>query len=362
MRVAGIIVAGLMAIIAAGCQSSREGIDQFLSPPLTTNFPIASPSVSVETLRHGLMEVLGDSFEYLGSEIRTAELEPGSSSENLFWFARVRAKAAGNFAFSYSFRFDYRPSSLPDNSMLTRLVARRAMELGTQDKVCTVPISIGPREGTRFISGGGVGPAWPLANVGDTIVIPIEIGPDRIDFRFSKVDISRSNLQYYFADWAELGARWNKIPPEDRVNIRNDGSEWVRILDGWHVVSPDEPVFNFYHSLNARVAFLKPGGIEIRGHLEGALDDRIIDSQKFRVVQADRGIIVMVEYCMYTGPGFLSGGEIMKPPAMYEVRVGDLTEITCGSYRTRGSAKWKDSVLATQPSGLLEVRELNPGF
>ena len=71
----------------------------------TTN-PSANTDVppSTEELRTGLMAALGNSFKYVGDEFRYSSPDASSGRRSGFWFAKVRAIRAGEYAFSYRIR------------------------------------------------------------------------------------------------------------------------------------------------------------------------------------------------------------------------------------------------------------------
>ncbi len=101
----------------------------------------ATAPVPVEELRKGLTSALGDSFEYLGGEIGWTKARIGSWGAERFWFARVRARKPGEFALSYSIRFEF-----PADTRQNWLKPDRA--------VYTIPIKIGDRGAARVVLPG----------------------------------------------------------------------------------------------------------------------------------------------------------------------------------------------------------------
>ena len=94
--------------------------------------------VPVEELKKGLMGALGDSFEYLGGEVGRTKGHMGSWSAERFWFTKVRAKTAGEFAVSYSIEFEF-----SDDVKKNWQPPERA--------VYTIPIKIGDRGAPRVV-------------------------------------------------------------------------------------------------------------------------------------------------------------------------------------------------------------------
>jgi hypothetical protein len=117
-----------------------------------------APVVNQDQLKTGLMDVLGDAFEFVSGEVGRVRSRVGSHQADYFWFAKVRAKAAGDYAISYSATFQ-----LPDGVAAGKTSASYLM-----------PIRVGKVGDARLLR-ATYGSVWahPCANVGDVLLIPI---------------------------------------------------------------------------------------------------------------------------------------------------------------------------------------------
>jgi hypothetical protein len=254
-------------------------------------------SLSVESIRVGLMSALGDSFEYLGGE-------NGKINQNRFWFAKVRPGKAGEYAVSYTVGSD----SLPDD----------------QQPRYKIRIKIGERHTQRVLLSDLSDMEWPLANVGDTVVIPILLDPHRSGQTFVKAN-AKEDLAYFKNPYRSRDFLMKQVSAEPVV--RNDASDWVELLASLNSSDITHSGLDELHAVTAFLEFRKAGEVS----LEGKLADRAHGlCMPFRVFPKDEPITVVVK-CSYGGLASWSG---RVPPGTLQVRVGDLLILNCGSYDT----------------------------
>lgn len=297
--------------------------------------------VPVDVLRNGLISALGDSFEYLDGEVGRTDAMVGTSKAKRFWFAKVRAKKTGEFAFSYTISFDF--------------AGRKTWR--TPDKaVYVIPIKIGDLGTPRVLQPGAWGgSAWPHANVGDTLVIPIHIDRYRIGHTFAKVDRKQSPVAAFFStlDEERQHKRYMKLAAARPV-VRSDAGDWVDLLASWHSAIIDRPGINAHHWLTAYLEFKKAGEVGLCGRLADADIKATTGKSSFRVYPKDKPVTVIIEYFHYTqhrgDVRFKSSDSI--PAGTLQVRVGDRVVVGCGGYTTPApeiGAQSRMGVVTTQP-------------
>ena len=222
MRTDGVLLAVLLVALVGGYAASQTRPAASVSA--AADRPEKSDaSVPVETLRKGLMSALGDSFEYLGGEVGRTDGKAGSWKAGRFWFAKVRAKKPGEFAVSYTIDFDFPPHKRWGNR--------------TPDKaIYAIPIKIGDRHAPRVVHPWTFGAsAWPHANVGDTLVIPIHVDRYRTGHRFARVAADDRLVASFFK--VVGGARqhqWYLKRASKEPVVRNGAADWVDLLVSWH--------------------------------------------------------------------------------------------------------------------------------
>lgn len=268
-------------------------------------------------LEKGLMAALGDSFEFVGGEL--GYVESGFRIQGQLWFARVRPKKSGNYAIMYSVRFDY-PEEL-QNIMKGPLRVKEGEYI--------LPFRIGERGTPRIVGGEGV-PA-PIANVGDTLIIPIHVDHFRTGHVFSAPGNEKSEVRASFSISDENRHEQILKRVTDKPVVRNDANEQVKLLASWGQSSINRPLTELHHSLTAYLEFRKPGDFNLTGRLVEADVKHEDDGIPFRVLPRDQPVTVRLGW-MWRREGSHTIDHF--PSGTLEARVGDRVLIYCGGYVT----------------------------
>lgn len=337
LGIAAVVIAGALS---AGCAGQQPEADE--------------GPVAVDELRHGLMEALGDKFEYLDGEVGRTQTRVGGWSAERFWFAKVRPKAAGEFAVSYAITFDWPDKASPNKA----LMPERA--------VYVLPIKIGECGAPRVIQAGAWGgSAYPHANVADTLIIPIHVDRYRVGHRFETLTTEHSSVRSFFRVASEREhEQFLKRAAAEPV-VRNEAADWLDLLASWGMSFGNRPGTAMSHSLTAYLEFKKLGEFNLVGGLAEPNADTG-EGTSLRVVPKDQPVTVLLEYFYY---GEHAGGEhagqrtVSKSGAVgsgtIEARVGDRVVVGCGDYSTPGleeleQVQYRPGVVVVRPLGAVE--------
>jgi hypothetical protein len=307
-------------------------------------------AVSLVELQKGLMSALGDSFEYIGGDVGRIETRVGSWEGEWFWFARVRAKEAGRFAFSYAVNLDMPAPSI------------RICLTNGDKAVYTVEFEIGERGGRREISPGAYGgSAWPVANVGDTVVIPVHIDRYRVGHTFAKLDPTDSKLAVFFDVAGQRGPEAYGKRGATQPVIRNDVPDWLSLLDSWQVTMiPESSKGSRLGYLAGYLEFKREGKFNVICQLDDPKEQTGVSNRTtFFVLPKNGPITALVEdfaYFEYTGnpnsPSNSVGSGVNIPPGTLQVRVGDRVIFGSGVYvisAGAGAGRDRTGIVTTQP-------------
>ncbi|HYH67362.1 MAG TPA: hypothetical protein VD866_21875 [Urbifossiella sp.] len=265
---------------------------------------------------------VGPHFEYLGGEPGRTRTSVGSARAERFWYARIRAKTAGRYVFRYTARLDISPEALAKAPLWGTALAYE------------LPVTVGEGGAVREVYPGLTGgSAYPLVNVGDTLLVPVHTDPYRVEHRFAPVRTA--------ADDPTLGVRegWAGaafLGPHDPAAVRNAAPADVKLLAGWCRSFGNRPGTETRHGLSAHLEFVRPGAFNLSGRL--AVDAATGPGLPVRVVAKDRPVTTVVDSFRFTAHAdkvkygsFASVGH-----GTLEVRVGDRILIGCGGYNTPG--------------------------
>lgn len=329
MRTDGILLAVILVALVGGYAGSQTRPAASVSPAAgRTRFGMTDAYVPVETFRKDLMSALGDSFEYLGGEVGRTTGQSGYWGAQRFWFAKVRAKKAGKFAVSYTIDFDFPPDDKWSN-------------LRPEKAIYVIPIKIGDRHAPRVVQPGTFGgSAWPHANVGDALVIPINVDSYRTGHTFARVAADDRRVVSFLSVVGERQHERHLKQASKEPVVRNDAADWVDLLASWHrgMVSrlSSGP---YHHDFTAYLEFRKTGEVSLSGRLADADEKGAAEGTSFRVRAKDKPVTVVIEHFGYkeyrgketplTGgsSGHVSSGTL-------QVRVGDRLIVPCGGYET----------------------------
>ena len=281
----------------------------------------------ISALEKGLRGVLGNSFEYLDGQVGWTKAHIGSAAAERFWFARVRAKSAGEFTVRYEIKFNYSDEyrkSWPN-------VPERARY--------SIPIKIGARGAPRvFRPGRFGGSSWPHANVGDTLIIPIHIDRFRTGHVFIAPEKGKQPSKSFFSVMNRLDPEKHRNDRAKKPKIRNDAAEVLDILTSMGDSSINRPGTSTSHGVTALIAFKKPGEFNLAGRLIEADNKAVGRGVSMRVCPKNAAVTVFLEYCSYSqySGKFTSSSSGEIPAGTIEVRIGDRIVVPCGGYKTSG--------------------------
>lgn len=295
-----------------------------LAAPLAAADPAPAPRPvpDVAAFPAGIAAAAGPHFDYLGGEPGLTRTRVGSARAERFWYARLRAKAAGRYVFRYTARFDLSPE-----------MQAKAPWWGTA-LAYELPVTVGERGTVREVypslTGGS---AYPLVNVGDTLLLPVHTDPYRIGHRFEPVRTVATDPTLAVREgWA--GASF--VGPHDPAVVHNAAPADVKLLAGWCRSSGNRPGTETGHSLAAHLEFVRPGAFDLAGRLAAAPAPAA--GLPVRVVAKDRSVTAVLDSFRFTDHAdkVKYGSFASVPHGTLEVRVGDRILIGCGGYNTPG--------------------------
>lgn len=300
----------------------------------------AQEGVPEQSLKSGLMAALGESFEFVDAEAGRVEAPVRDWVAERFWFAMVRAKAAGEFAISYEAKF---PDVGNNNE-------RRLPERATY----TLHMKVGQRGAARIIRPGGyTGSAWPHCNVGDTLIIAVHIDRHLSGHRFNVADMKDQSVVAFFAVANESPHdSYLKRVAEKQV-VKNEAADRLDLLASWGISVGNRPGTATGHRLRAYLEFTQPGSFNIAGRLADAGANHDQPGTPLRVVTKEEPVTAVVEAirCVeHTGESTYHTTNSI-PSGTLEVRVGDRIVVDCGSYSTPGLApvEYRPAVVSILP-------------
>lgn len=278
--------------------------------------------VAVDELKKGLLAALGDSFEYLGGEVGRIDqgTRIGSTKAERFWFAKVRPKRAGEFAFTYTARFDY-----PAN-------VKKKIEWPERAEY-TMPIRIGERGASRVIRPDFFsGSTSPHANVGDTLIIPIHVDRYLTGHTFATPDKDDSSVKAFFSVANENTHERHMERAAAKPVVRNEAADRLQLMASWGSSTVNRSLTKTSHTLTAYLEFTKSGEFNLGGRLADA-DEKTGDAgTAFRVVPKDKPVTVVLQSIWPYRRGYTSHGSVGCGTLV--VRIGDRVLIGCGGYST----------------------------
>jgi hypothetical protein len=283
----------------------------------------AGKPVVVEDLKRGLMTALGPAFEYLGGEVGNAKARVGALGAERFFFATVRARTPGEFALAYTVAFD--------------LPAAAGNAPPRPDKgVYVIPLKIGERDHPRVLRPKGWGgSAYPHANVGDTLLIPIRVDRFCTGHTFARLDPRGKEATAFFSVAAATQhERLLKLAAAKPVVV-NEAAEQLDLLGSWSSSAVARSLKWANYSLSAYLQFKKPGEFNLATRLAKGKPNAVDAGVSFRVVPKNRPVTVCLEhfdYTEHTGQRTVRGSATLDPGTL-EVRVGDRVSLNCGGYK-----------------------------
>jgi hypothetical protein len=285
----------------------------------------AAAAVPEEQFKRGVMSCLGDSFEFLGGEVGRTKGTVGSWSAERFWFAKVRALKAGEFAVSYTLKFDF-----PEDAKRVVQPPERAAYV--------VPVKVGERGARRFVRLRFPGSVLPHANVGDILLIPIHVDRFRTGHAFVAPDLR--GLESRFDIVKTPFGIVDTQPADAKPAARNDAPELLKMMASQAGSTLDHAGTVTYHSVNAVLEFARPGVFNLVGNLATTKEKGASDEIPIRVLPKDKPVTVVLEYMDYTeySGRFTTGGFSDVRSGTLEVRVGDQVFVNCGRYSTSATA------------------------
>lgn len=251
-------------------------------------------------VEEGLLAALGDSFEYLGGEVGRIDqgTRIGSTKAERFWFAKVRPKRAGEFAFTYTARFDY-----PAN-------VKKKIEWPERAEY-TMPIRIGERGASRVIRPDFFsGSTSPHANVGDTLIIPIHVDRYLTGHTFATPDKDDSSVKAFFSVANENTHERHMERAAAKPVVRNEAADRLQLMASWGSSTVNRSLTKTSHTLTAYLEFTKSGEFNLGGRLADA-DEKTGDAgTAFRVVPKDKPVTVVLQSIWPYRRGYTSHGSV----------------------------------------------------
>ncbi|MBX9585308.1 MAG: hypothetical protein K2X87_33800 [Gemmataceae bacterium] len=287
--------------------------------------PPPRPAPKVADLKAGLTAALGSDFEYLGGELGRCKTSIGTWAAERFWYAKVRPTRAGRYAIGYETGFDFLfPPGDP----------RAGGWLRPTRAVYVLPIAVGKEGEPRMVGRGGA--AYPHANVGDTLLIPVHVDWHRVGHTFRAIDPADREVASYFSVYGEPVHDGYLKLGTDPSPVTNRAAGKVKLLAGWGTSIGNRPGTHTAHHLSAYREFTAPGEYALGGRLADAKEAEEVAS--FRVVAKDRPVTVVLEHVYYTERTvrFRSSGTSHVGGGTPEVRVGDRMVFGAGGYGTGG--------------------------
>ncbi len=314
MSIASFHCAGIIAIVVAtmGNVSAVRAVEVSLE----------------DELRNGLMAALGDSFQFVSGEFGQSNtpISPAWGDRTSFWFAKVQPKAAGNYIVSYTTDAPPLPEGVKDRGRPKNITYR-------------FPFTIGERGTPRaLLPDGYYGPAQPIVNVGDALIVPVYVSIKPSSF--ARVDPREtwyfpSDKEYFRHDVVMKSATKKA---EVRLDVSIDDEDSLTTLAVSASSSVNRPGDETHHGISAYLEFVKPRQFHLVGQIDRVDDALGSDQAMVRVVEGDRAISVMLQQFRYgTHDGiFKTGGSECIDGGTMEARAGDRIILSCGEYRTQG--------------------------
>jgi hypothetical protein len=296
-----------------------------LAAPVVAADPAPEPKRVPDTAAFpkAFAAALGDHFEYLGGEPARIHASMGTAAAERFWVAKVRAKTPGRYVFTYSVRHHY--------------PARVTANWRTSDKAeYTFRIAVGEPGAVRvFHPGGYGGSAFPHANAGDTLLVPVHADPFHVDHHFEPIRKVANDDPVF----SVIGERTDERYLKDAANppvVKNAAADRAKLLASWVTSFGNRPGTSTQHSLGAYLELTAPGTFNLTGRLAGgeANDPGV----PFRVRPKDGSATVLLEsvgFVEHTGKSRYHTTNAIRPGTL-EARVGDRVAVGCGGYATGG--------------------------
>ena len=309
------------------------------------------PPVQVEELRKRLTAAIGGSFEYLGGELGRTKAVGGVLGER-FWFAKVRPKNAGEFAIEYAVNFIF-----PDgpNAELARRLHDHAVYI--------FPFKIGERGALRVVIANSTwgGSAYPHANVGDTLILPVNVDRCVKDHAFTLRDVTDRPEASFFKVAGYRRHEDNMKRNSAKPVVRNDAADMLELLASWGDSTVNRSLTRLSNGLTAYLEFKRPGQFDLAGRLADQRDKADMPKAPetpIHVLPKDQSVTVLLEYvecAEHQGQlgktlHVTSSGNF--PPGTIEARVGDRVVLGCGGYWTPANEKQEGYRL-----GLVEIKK-----
>jgi len=295
-----------------------------LAAPLAAADPAPEPKrvPDAAAFPAAVRAALGEHFDDLGGEPVRTSTSVGSAHAERFWVARVKARTPGRYVFTYSIRFAY-----PER-------VTKQWRVPT-DAEYTFRIAVGKAGERRvFHPGGYGGSAFPHANAGDTLLIPIHADPYRVDHRFEPVRKVADDDPVFNVIGERTDERYRKLKSDPPV-VRTT-APGLTLLSSWVSSAGNRPGTSTQHGLGAYLEFTAPGTFDLAGRLAAAPPAE--RGAPFRVLPNDRPVTMLLESVSYverTGKGRTHMTNAMRPGTL-EARVGDRVTLHCGGYDTPG--------------------------
>jgi hypothetical protein len=323
------LFAGALALVACG----------HTNPPRPPN--------RLEGLQRALATALGDKFEYVRGRVG---LDPNGYH---FWLASIRAKRDGEFVLRCQLTYQFPPTmTMPhddDATIKYHLVIAKA---GTARVIA-------PGQYHSYI--------YPLACVGDTLVVPIPIEPNEIDHQFDFPDERLSEDEGEFGILKEIGGRYRAIKPTGGIipltNQASDILAPVSIeLHSGDSRAKDGPISHGYSGVfdlvgagkcSLEIGLEKPIPSSYSGPLTVAVD----------VAPKNGPLTVTVvsryvqKYRMYQGRQVSSAQSEWIIPETLALRVGDRVSLSCGrldSTRLHRPTQYSSIIIKKKPIAVPE--------
>ncbi len=293
------------------------------------------------------MAALGDSFEYVGDEAGRTRLEIDArfgvgNRLGRFWFAKVRPKKPGEFAVACSINYDFRADP------------KKRIWL-SERTVFTIPIIVGERGAPRVVCfhSDWCGSSFPHANVGDTLLIPIDVDRFLHEHSFAAVDKTDSSVTWKFG-----AARQNRH--EDYLNHRsakpvvtNEVPEMLDLLASWGSSVTTRSGIRI-DSVLAYLEFKRPGEFKLAGRPADSHEKAKGGGVPIRVLPKAQPVTVLLQ-CVCFKENIKTDDVTMAynvPAGTIEARVGDRVVLSCGTYRTPAHERqgdYRPGVVVTKP-------------
>ena len=296
------IIAALLLWIGAGCARPTK-------PPTTQPIPLSG----VDLLRRDFKAAFGDTFE-IGDDRLVVD-----RNKILHWLVEVRPSKAGVFTIRYDCRVPV-PAGIRGDSDWGFEFLLFIGEAGTQREV---------------VDGQYSRQIYPLACVGDTILVPIRVDPALKDHRFFSDGFYPDRTERKREFWEKEFARRERLPaePKQQVTLENQAAKELTLLLVDGTSSVDRPLRFMHHSLGAVFEASKPSRFNVA---VAPVDEN--PQQQFSVVIVPKGSPVTVippsvDTFRGDGKGRSSSSETLRTTTVM-LRPGDRWALHCWDYKT----------------------------